>query len=97
MSRLDCRNCSNVNRERLHFPADNPHSTKRFAYEVAGAARRRRSAMLPGNLWLDWGTLAQQGNARSGSTRSRCARATTIESWSPTSTPTPVIEPGPVR
>jgi transposase len=39
--RLNCRNCGKVKRERLDFLADNPLYTKRFAYFVAAAGRRR--------------------------------------------------------
>ena len=55
--RVWCRTCGKVKREQLDFLADNPLSTKRFAFSVG---RRCRSATIKDvarELKLDWHTV----------------------------------------
>jgi hypothetical protein len=88
-----------VKRERLDFLSDNPHFTKRFAIYVGRRCRQASIRDVAKGLRLVWETVktlemqymrAQACRhagvrARSASTRSRSAKATTaIASWSAT-------------
>jgi transposase len=55
--RLDCRSCGGVKRERLDFLADNPHFTKRFAYQVGRRCRDASIRDVARDLRLDWDTV----------------------------------------
>jgi transposase len=55
--RLDCRNCGGVKRERLDFLADNPHFTRRFAYEVGRRCREASIRDVARDFGLDWDTV----------------------------------------
>ena len=57
MRRLDCRDCGSVKRERLDFLADNPHFTKRFAYEVGRRCRETSIRDVARDFRLDWDTV----------------------------------------
>jgi len=55
--RVDCRNCGGVKRERLDFLADNPHFTRRFAYEVGRRCREASISDVARDFRLDWDTV----------------------------------------
>ena len=55
--RLHCRGCGKVKREQLHFLADNPLYTKRFAYYVGERCRGAPIKDVAAELKLDWHTV----------------------------------------
>ena len=55
--RVDCRHCGGVKRERLDFLADNPHFTRRFAYEVGRRCREASISDVARDFRLDWDTV----------------------------------------
>ena len=57
--RVFCRRCGNVKRERLEFLADNPHYTKRFAFEVGRRCRNAPVYDVARELDLDWHTVKE--------------------------------------
>ena len=57
MRRVSCRRCGKVKQERLAFLADNPFSTKRFAFYVGWRWRASPIRDVAKELWLDWHTV----------------------------------------
>lgn len=55
--RIHCKSCEAVKREALHFLADNPFYTKRFAYYVGRRCRNETIAAVADELHLDWDSV----------------------------------------
>jgi transposase len=55
--RVHCKSCQAVKREALHFLADNPFYTKRFAYYVGRRCRNETIAAVAEELHLDWDSV----------------------------------------
>jgi transposase len=55
--RVDCQSCGTVKREQLAFLADNPASTKRFAFYVGCRCRQAPISEIAHELKLDWDTV----------------------------------------
>jgi transposase len=59
MRRVDCPQCGGVKRERLHWLADNPFYTKRFAFYVGRRCRDSSIKAVAEELGLDWKTVKE--------------------------------------
>lgn len=57
VSRIQCKRCDAVKRERLDFLADNPFYTKRFAHYVGRRCRSATIKDIATELRLDWDTV----------------------------------------
>jgi len=59
LCRVACRSCGAVKRERLDFLADNPRSTKRFAFYVGRRGRSAPITDIAEELHLEWHTVKE--------------------------------------
>jgi transposase len=55
--RIACSACASAKRERLDFLADNPHFTKRFAFDVGRRCRQAAIRDFVKESKLDWETV----------------------------------------
>ena len=71
--RVACAQCG-VRREKLHWLADNPHYTKRFAYYVGRRCRDSTIKAVAEELHLDWKTVKELDKQYMGEQLRRAGR-----------------------